>query len=349
MKTKVCELLEVEYPILLAGMGHVSSSPQLVAAVSEAGGFGFLALASISTEDTREEIRKVKELTDKPFGVNAPMIMMGLNEKLEISHKEDIRVFATSLGNPKGLVQWGKERNRRMIHTGGSPRHAVSAERAGVDAVIMTGTEGGGHVSYIGSIALIPQTVDRVKIPVIAGGGISDARGLVAALSLGAEGVMMGTRFALSKESPLPENIKQRMLRASGDDTVATTAVTGKQARMLKNVYTDKLLAGGKGRASIWETITGAFKLKRSLGASTSETLPAAWRAFASDPDMLKMLSAGVRIRKALVEGDEEEGVLLCGQACGMINDLPTCKEIIDCIVGEAEVILASTASKIKS
>ncbi|MFC1945009.1 NAD(P)H-dependent flavin oxidoreductase [Chloroflexota bacterium] len=348
MNTRINELLKVEYPIVLAGMGHVSSHASLVAAVCNAGGFGFMALATIPTETVREEIRKVKELTGNPFGVNIPLMGPGIQEKLEISHQENVRVVATSLGNPKPVIDWGKARAITMIHTGGSPVHAVRAEQAGADAVIVTGTEGGGHISYIGSIALIPQTVDQVKIPVIAGGGICDARGFVAALSLGAEAIMMGTRFALSKESPLPENIKQRMLRATGDDTVATDAVTGKNLRTLKNKYIEDLLVKGRRRPSVWETITGAFKLKRSLGASTTEALPAAWKAFASDPAMLKMLASGERLERGLIGGDEEEGVLLCGQGCGVINNLPSCKEIIDNIVSEAKGILESTSQKIR-
>ncbi|MFC1944953.1 NAD(P)H-dependent flavin oxidoreductase, partial [Chloroflexota bacterium] len=306
MNTRLNELLKVDYPIVLAGMGHVSSSPELVAAVCNAGGFGFLALATIPTQELRGVIGKLKELTHYPFGVNTPLISPELNEKLEISYNEGVGVVATSLGNPKEVIDWGKARGLTMIHTGGTPVHAVRAEQAGADAIIITGTEGGGHISYIGSMALIPQTVDKVSIPVIAGGGICDARGFAAALCLGAEGVMMGTRFALSKESPLPDNIKRRMLQSSASDTVATTAVTGKNLRTLRNKYIDELLANKK--PSLWQTIKGAFKLKKSLGVSTRAAIPSAWKAFASDPAILNMLAWGSRIEQGLVEGDEEHG-----------------------------------------
>jgi enoyl-[acyl-carrier protein] reductase II len=239
LKTPICDMLGIEHPILLAGMGGVSYA-EVVAAVSEAGGFGTLGMASAGPDEIRAQMRRVKELTDKPFGVD---LLTALPESLhaacDVIIEEGATAFVAGLGVPTAIMPRLKEAGVKVLTVAGAVRHAVKAAEAGVDAVICQGTEGGGHTGNVAGMALIPQTVDAVDIPVIAAGGLYDGRGLVAALAFGAQGVWMGTRFIASTEAHAGQVYKEAVVGARDVDTLITRCYSGKPMRVRRNAYVD--------------------------------------------------------------------------------------------------------------
>lgn len=240
MKTRITELLGIEHPIIGSPMGDVSYPP-LVAAVSNAGGLGILAGGIFEPEKLREAIRQVKELTDKPFGVNYVGYLPTSGEVRAALIEEGVRVASFGKGDPKDMLDITGKHGLINMPTVGAVKHAITAAGYGVQACILQGMEAGGHASFVSSMVLLPKVVDSVDIPVVAAGGFCDARGLVAALALGAEGIGMGTRIMLTKESPLPDNIKQAYLDASEEDTILTKWGTGARCRALHNKLVDVL------------------------------------------------------------------------------------------------------------
>lgn len=305
MKTRITELLGIKYPIIQGAMVWVASPP-LVAAVSNAGGLGILGSAVMTSDELRENIRIMKKLTSKPFGVNFIPESPLIDKLLDVVVEEEVPVVNYGIGDPRRIIERAKLHGFLAMPTVGSLKHAIKAEHDGANAVIIQGIEAGGHTSYVATIVLVPLAVDRLSVPVVAAGGIGDARGFVAALALGAEGISMGTRFIATKESPVPLNIKQRIIKASEEDTAVTGHVTGIRCRVLKN------------------------KLAESFLELAERQAPAR-----------EMLELGIgKLRQAFVEGDEEWGSLACGQVCGMIENIPTCQELIEGIVTQAEKIL---------
>jgi enoyl-[acyl-carrier protein] reductase II len=236
-RTKICDLFGIEVPICLAGMGGVSMAP-LVAAVSNAGGLGVLGAATLDPEELRAEIRKIRELTDKPFAVDllAPIPDM-IREHVRVLFEEKVRIFVAGLAVPREFIADMHTHGMIVVVMVGKVSHAVRAEAAGADVVVAQGTEAGGHTGEIGALALVPQVVDAVKIPVLAAGGIVDGRGLVAALALGAQGVVVGTRFIASPEATAAPAYRKAILEAADDSTVRTRCYTGKPARAIRNPY----------------------------------------------------------------------------------------------------------------
>ena len=237
MKTKVTELLQIEYPIIQGGMAWVAEH-HLAAAVSEAGGFGLIGAASAPPEIVREEIRKAKELTDKPFGVNIMLLNPNADEVAKIVVEEGIQAVTTGAGNPEKYMPMWKEAGVKVIPVVASVAMAKRMERYGADAVVAEGMEAGGHIGNQTTMALIPQIVDAVNIPVIAAGGIGDGRGVAASFMLGAEGVQMGTRFVVADESIVHDNYKDRIVKAKDIDSVVTGQSTGHPVRCLRNQMT---------------------------------------------------------------------------------------------------------------
>jgi enoyl-[acyl-carrier protein] reductase II len=237
LHTPICELFGIEHPVLLAGMGGVSMAP-LVAAVSNAGGLGVMGAAALSPEALREEIRKTKALTQRPYAVDllAPLPEM-IEPYLPILFDEGVPIFVAGLAVPDRHVAEMKRRGMKVVVMCGKVQHAVHAERAGADAVAAQGTEAGGHTGDIGTLALVPQVVDAVSIPVLAAGGIVDGRGLAAALALGAQGVVVGTRFIATPEASAAREYREALVRARQDETVRTRCYSGKPLRALKNPY----------------------------------------------------------------------------------------------------------------
>ena len=305
MKTKVTELLQIEYPIIQGGMAWVAEH-HLAAAVSVAGGFGLIGAASAPPEIVREEIRKAKELTDKPFGVNIMLLNPNADEVAKIVVEEGIQAVTTGAGNPEKYMPMWKEAGVKVIPVVASVAMAKRMERYGADAVVAEGMEAGGHIGNQTTMALIPQIVDAVNIPVIAAGGIGDGRGVAASFMLGAEGVQMGTRFVVADESIVHDNYKDRIVKAKDIDSVVTGQSTGHPVRCLRNQMTKEYIK------------------KEQEGVPFEE---------------LERMTLG-SLRKAVMEGDILNGTVMAGQIAGLVSKRQSCKEILQEIMTEAEKLL---------
>lgn len=305
MKTKVTELLQIEYPIIQGGMAWVAEH-HLAAAVSEAGGFGLIGAASAPPEIVREEIRKAKELTDKPFGVNIMILNPNADEVAKIVVEEGIQAVTTGAGNPEKYMPMWKEAGVKVIPVVASVAMAKRMERYGADAVVAEGMEAGGHIGNQTTMALIPQIVDAVNIPVIAAGGIGDGRGVAASFMLGAEGVQMGTRFVVADESIVHDNYKDRIVKAKDIDSVVTGQSTGHPVRCLRNQMTKEYIK------------------KEQEGVPFEE---------------LERMTLG-SLRKAVMDGDILNGTVMAGQIAGLVSKRQSCKEILQEIMTEAEKLL---------
>lgn len=305
MKTRVTELLQIEYPIIQGGMAWVAEH-HLAAAVSEAGGFGLIGAASAPPEIVREEIRKAKELTDKPFGVNIMLLNPNADEVAKIVVEEGIQAVTTGAGNPEKYMPMWKEAGVKVIPVVASVAMAKRMERYGADAVVAEGMEAGGHIGNQTTMALIPQIVDAVNIPVIAAGGIGDGRGVAASFMLGAEGVQMGTRFVVADESIVHDNYKDRIVKAKDIDSVVTGQSTGHPVRCLRNQMTKEYIK------------------KEQEGVPFEE---------------LERMTLG-SLRKAVMDGDILNGTVMAGQIAGLVSKRQSCKEILQEIMTEAEKLL---------
>ena len=305
MKTKVTELLQIEYPIIQGGMAWVAEH-HLAAAVSEAGGFGLIGAASAPPEIVREEIRKAKERTDKPFGVNIMLLNPNADEVAKIVVEEGIQAVTTGAGNPEKYMPMWKEAGVKVIPVVASVAMAKRMERYGADAVVAEGMEAGGHIGNQTTMALIPQIVDAVNIPVIAAGGIGDGRGVAASFMLGAEGVQMGTRFVVADESIVHDNYKDRIVKAKDIDSVVTGQSTGHPVRCLRNQMTKEYIK------------------KEQEGVPFEE---------------LERMTLG-SLRKAVMDGDILNGTVMAGQIAGLVSKRQSCKEILQEIMTEAEKLL---------
>lgn len=312
-RTRVCELLEIEYPIIQGAMNWVANG-ELAAAVSEVGGLGIITPGANwdrkgeRADNLRLQIRRAKERTAKPFGVNLTVLDPESRKFAEIVASEGVPIVTTSAGNPATLTPFLKERGIKVLHVVASCRHARGAERAGVDAVIAEGYEAGGHngMDEIPTFVLVPQVVDAVNVPVIAAGGIADGRGLVAALALGAEGVQMGTRFIATTECCAHPRFKEAVLNA--DD--AATVITGRKigpTRGLRNAFTDRMLE------------------MEAAGASADE---------------LQQFIGFGRSPAGQLDGDAEEGEMYCGAVAGLVKTIVSAGDVVREVMREAEELL---------
>ena len=304
IKTKITELLKIEYPIIQAGMIWVSGW-KLASAVSNCGGLGLIGSGSMKPGLLKEHISKCKAATDKPFGVNIPMLRADVDELVKVTIEEKVKIVFSSAGNPKRFIDILKENNVTVVHVVPSVKFGLKAEAAGCDAVVGEGVEAGGHngSDAITTMALIPQLVDSLRIPVIAAGGIADGRGILAALSLGAEGVQIGTRFAATIESSAHPNYKRRIVAARDDDTVLAFKKIG-LVRMLKNEFASRAI---KAEEECWNI------------------------------DKLKELLGRKREMKGIFEGDEIEGEMEAGQGSGLIKEILTVKDLFDKLLKEVD------------
>ncbi|ADD02544.1 enoyl-(acyl-carrier-protein) reductase II [Thermoanaerobacter mathranii subsp. mathranii str. A3] len=306
-KTEIVEMLNIKYPIFQGGMAWVATA-ELAAAVSNAGGLGIIGAGNAPASFVREQIRKARELTDKPFGVNVMLLSPFVDEVMEVILEEKIDVITTGAGNPGKYIPRLKERGIKVIPVVPSVALAKRMEDIGVDAVIAEGTESGGHIGELTTLALVPQVVDAVKIPVIAAGGIADGRGLAAAFCLGASGVQIGTRFVCSTECTAHPRYKEYILKAKDRDAVVTGRSTGHPVRSLKN------------------KLTREFEKLEQMGASKEQ---------------LEKLGEG-KLRAAVVDGDVEYGSVMAGQIAGLINDIKPVKEIIEDIMKQASEVIGN-------
>ena len=305
MKTRITELLGIEYPIIQGGMAWVAEY-NLAAAVSNAGGFGIIGAASAPPEIVREQIRKCKELTDKPFGVNVMLMNPNAEEVAKIVIEEGVKAVTTGAGNPAKYIPMWKEAGVKVMPVVASVAMAVMMERAGVDAIVAEGMESGGHIGQTTTMALLPQVVDAVNIPVIGAGGIADGRGFAAAIMLGAEAVQMGTAFLVAKENIVHENYRNKVIAAKDIDSVVTGTSTGHPVRGLRNHMTKEYLRLEKEGATIEE---------------------------------LEQITLGA-LRRAVIDGDAKDGTVMAGQIAGLIKKEATCKEITTSIYTEGVALL---------
>lgn len=305
MRTKLTQLLGIQHPIIQGGMAWVAEH-HLAAAVSEAGGLGIIGAANAPAEWVREQIRETKKLTDKPFGVNIMLMSPHAQAVAEAVAEEGVAVVTTGAGNPEQYMALWKEKGIQVIPVVASVAMAKRMQRCGADAIVAEGCESGGHVGESTTMALVPQVVDAVTIPVIAAGGIADGRGIAAALMLGASGVQMGTRFVVTQECQVHQNYKDRIIRAKDIDTRVTGRSTGHPVRTLRNEMTKKYLELEKQGASLEE---------------------------------LEYLTLGA-LRKAVQEGDITNGSVMSGQIAGLIKEEISCAQLMEKLLSETENIL---------
>lgn len=306
IKTELCELLNIKYPIFQGGMAWIADA-SLAAAVSNAGGLGIIAAMNANADWLREEIHKVKTMTDKPFGVNIMLMSPFADEVSDLVVEEKVPVVVTGAGNPGKYMKKWVEAGIKVIPVVASTAMARLVERSGATAVVAEGGESGGHIGELTTMTLVPQVCDAVKIPVLAAGGIADGRGIAAALMLGACGVQCGTRFLVAKECTVHQNYKNKILKAKDIDTIATGKRLGHPVRCLKNQFTREL-----------------FKQEYNSNISDEE---------------LEKMGAGA-LRKAAKEGDEKNGSFMAGQCAAMVHKEQTAQEMIEEMFAQAEEIL---------
>ena len=306
LRTPLCDLLSIKYPIVQGGMAWVGTA-ELAAAVSNAGGLGIIGGGNASTEEVAREIRLAKELTDKPFGLNIPLaISEYADEIVSLCIEEGVRIVVIGAWRPGNHIARLKEAGITVISVIASVALAKRLERQGVDALVAEGMESGGHIGDVATMPLVPQVVDAVDVPIIAVGGFADGRGLVAALALGAQGIQMGTRFICTTECTVHDNYKQAILKAKDRSTITTGHSLGHPVRALKNPMVHQ------------------FEEMERRGISEKEIIE---------------FGTG-KLRLAVVEGDVVNGSVMAGQSCGLVNDIIPVKELIKRIVAEAEGII---------
>ncbi|EOH97271.1 enoyl-(acyl-carrier-protein) reductase II [Enterococcus moraviensis ATCC BAA-383] len=316
MQSKICDLLGIEYPILQGGMAWIADA-SLAGAVSEAGGLGIIGGGNAPKEVVLAEIKKIKEITDKPFGVNIMLLSPFAQDIVDLVCEEQVPVVTTGAGNPSKYMARFKEHNIKVIPVIPSVALGARMEKIGADAVVVEGMEAGGHIGKLTTMSIVPQVVDALKIPVIAAGGIGDGRGMAAALMLGAEGVQIGTRFLVAKECTVHENYKARIIKARDVDTTVTCQHFGHPVRAIKNKLTNEYDRLEK------------IELKKA------------------DPDLVKFDELGQgALKKAVVEGDVDHGSIMAGQIAGLVKKEETVKEIIDSYISETNEVIAAKCSR---
>ncbi|MFE3037515.1 NAD(P)H-dependent flavin oxidoreductase [Streptomyces canus] len=342
METAFTRLVGVRHPVVQTGMGWVAG-PRLVSAAANAGALGILASATMTPDRLREAIREVAARTDAPFGVNLRADAADAGDRVRIMIEEGVRVASFALAPSPGLITRLKEAGIVVIPSVGARRHAEKVAGWGADAVIVQGGEGGGHTGEVATTVLLPQVVDAVDIPVVAAGGFFDGRGLVAALAYGAAGVAMGTRFLLTSDSTVPDAVKARYLAATVKDVTVTRAVDGLPHRMLRTDLVSALEDSGRARA-LWHALRRAAGFRKLSGLS--------WRQLAHDglamrhgkdlswSQVLLAANTPMLLKSAMVDGRTDLGVMASGQVAGVIDDLPSCAELVERIMKEAEEAL---------
>ena len=309
MYADICKVLGIKYPIIQGAMAWISDA-DLVAAVSNAGGLGVLATGHLDGEGCRQEIRRLKEMTDKPYAVNVMLLSPFVEQIVEVICEEKVPIVTTGAGSPGKYMKKFKETGVKVIPVVPSVAMAKMMVKDGVDALIAEGTESGGHVGKTTTMALVPQVVDAVDVPVIAAGGIADGRGIAAAYMLGASGVQIGTRFLVAKECNVHPNYKAKIIKAKDIDTTTTGNSTGHPVRVIKN------------------KMARAYEALEKKNASAEE---------------LEELGRGA-LKKAVVDGDVDNGSVMSGQIAGLVKKEQTCKEIIEEMYGEFIQIMKNTA-----
>jgi NAD(P)H-dependent flavin oxidoreductase YrpB (nitropropane dioxygenase family) len=350
LRTPLTELVGIEHPVVQTGMGWVAGA-RLVSATANAGGLGILASATMTLDELSIAIKKVKAATDKPFGVNMRADAADAGDRVELLIREGVKVASFALAPKQELIARLKEAGALVVPSIGAAKHARKVASWGADAMIVQGGEGGGHTGPVATTLLLPSVLDAVSgtnIPVIAAGGFFDGRGLAAALSYGAAGVAMGTRFLLTSDSTVPDEVKQRYLDAALDGTVVSTRVDGMPHRVLRTGLVEQLESGSRARG-FTAAVRNAAKFKKMSqmtwpsmirdGLAMRHGKEMSWSQIVMAANTPMLLKAG------LVEGNSDAGVLASGQVAGIIDDLPSCAELIEAIVADAVKHLQSAAA----
>jgi NAD(P)H-dependent flavin oxidoreductase YrpB (nitropropane dioxygenase family) len=342
MKTALTELVGVQHPVVQTGMGWVAG-PRLVAGTAEAGGLGILASATMTFDELVAAIAETKARTNKPFGVNLRADAADASDRVDLLIEQGVRVASFALAPKQEFIERLKAAGSVVVPSIGAAKHARKVADWGADAVIVQGGEGGGHTGGVATTLLLPSVLDAVDIPVIAAGGFFDGRGLAAALAYGAAGVAMGTRFLLTKESTVPDEVKRLYLERGLDGTVVTTRVDGMPHRVLRTELVEHLERSSKA-VGLYHAVRNAQRFKRltrlrwkdmiSEGLATKHGKEQTWS------QMIMAANTPMLLRAGLVDGNGQAGVLASGQVVGMLADLPSCRDLIEGIVGEAEAII---------
>lgn len=342
LHTRVCDLFGVKYPIVQTGMGYVSDA-KLTAATAAAGGLGIIAGGMLSYDELEQAIQYVKDRTDASFGVNLRANQEDIDKRLDLLIRSGVKVASFALAPKRNLIAKLKDAGLVVVPSIGARRHAEKVAEWGVDAVVVQGGEGGGHTGAVPTSLLLPQVVDAVDIPVIAAGGYFDGRGLVSALAYGADGIAMGTRFMLTSDSPVAQAVKDVYLSKSVNDTVVTLEIDGVPQRVLRAGTIDQL-ESTRGPQRMLRALRNAVAFQRLSGTPWKDMIreglemkkshELGWR------QVVMAANAPMLYRSALVDGNADIGVMATGQVVGLIDDVPSCAELIDRIVREAESVL---------
>jgi NAD(P)H-dependent flavin oxidoreductase YrpB (nitropropane dioxygenase family) len=350
IRTPLTELVGIEHPVVQTGMGWVAGA-RLVSATANAGGLGILASATMTLDELASAIGKVKSATDRPFGVNIRADASDADDRVDLMIREGVKVASFALAPRQELIATLKDAGAVVIPSIGAAKHARKVASWGADAVIVQGGEGGGHTGPVATTLLLPSVLDAVDIPVVAAGGFFDGRGLAAALSYGAAGVAMGTRFLLTSDSTVPDAVKQRYLVAGLDGTVVSTRVDGMPHRVLRTQLVNRLESGSRAKG-FTAAVRNAAKFKKMSGMT--------WRTMIRDglamrhgkeltwSQVLMAANTPMLLRAGLVEGNTDAGVLASGQVAGILDDLPSCAELIDSIVADAVKHLQAAAALVE-
>jgi len=342
MKTRMTELLGIKHPIMLAGMAFVSL-PKLVAAVSNAGGIGMLNCVAYTPDQIKDVIRQVKSLTDKPFGVNATLVFPNARENLEVALEEKVPIINFALGKGDWIIKAVHQYGGKVLATVAIEKHARRAELDGADGLVVTGHEAAAHGAEAGTLVLIPLIARQTKLPIIAAGGFCDGRGLAAALVLGAEGISMGTRFMLTQECEMHQKAKELSLKATVEDTICSEKIDGLPGRWLKNPAAIRM---AEGKPSFLRALSSAFRIKRMIDVPFFKLFLGGLKQRGVQ-DLARQALSISGLKVAVDNGDLETGVLPMSQAIGLIKDMPTCKEVIERTVTEAQGFLETVRRKI--
>ncbi len=352
IRTRITELFGIRHPVMLAGMNWVTE-PELVSAVSNAGGLGFLATAHLTPRETRKQIKAIRELTDNPFGINQTLDQPKARENIDVAIEEKVPVINYSLGKP-WFIEQVHEYGGKVMGTVALVKHAIRAEELGCDLLSVTGHEAAGHGAAATSLVLIPMVASAVKIPFFAAGGFYDGRGLAAALVLGADGISMGTRFVVTKESHVHEHYKQLILTATEQDTLYSDRFDGMLSRVLKTKGAEAMMR--KRGFPLVGGLSGVLHVKKMLELSWWDIIAAALRRKtteygSSGPQnifqQLRFAGGSIGQERAIRDGDEKLGFMSAGQCIGGIRDVPGVSELMERIVAQAEEIIASAGNLI--
>lgn len=348
MKTRITESFGIKYPIMLSGMSWISV-PEMVAAVSNAGGLGLLATGVLKANETREAIKKIRKLTDKPFGANATLLFPGAKENAKVLLDEKVPVINFSLGKGDWIAEAAHKYGGKVIATVVTEKHAMAAEKQGCDGLVVTGHEAAAHGGDATSLVLVPTIADVVNIPIVAAGGFADGRGLAAALALGADGISMGTRLMSTKESPLHENYKKLAVEKGADDTIYGPYFDGLGCRSLKTPAAIKAYRRGPlGLPNFFTALPNSKRIAKMLGLPYFKVfLGILFAGPKISIQLAYMANAFKAISLATEDGDIKRGVLTVGQSTGLVHDIPTVAEVIERVVKEAKEVQAKVSQTI--